>query len=175
MDELASNLFKKYFKGLCYFGWKLIGDAQIAEDLAQDAFTAYLLKKDSISSDEISIKSFLYTNVKFAAYNISRKNKVIDTYWHKTKYSEMDDVDIENSIIQAEFYSKVSQAMVKLPTACQEICRMGYLDGYSNEEISKILQLSVNTVKTQKRRGIEAIRRLIKPELLVFFCVFLFF
>ncbi|WP_140937705.1 sigma factor [Sphingobacterium lumbrici] len=63
MNDFAADLFKRYYKGLCYFAWKLVGDSELAEDLAQDAFIAYLQRKENVSEDENSIRSFLYTAV----------------------------------------------------------------------------------------------------------------
>lgn len=172
MNDFAADLFKRYYKGLCYFAWKLVGDSELAEDLAQDAFIAYLQRKENVSEDENSIRSFLYTAVKFAAFNINRKNKVVAKYWTKVDFREMDEIDLEHTVIQSEFYSRVYQIIATLPPSCQEICKMGYIEGYSNEEISEILKLSVNTVKTQKRRGIAVLKSIMKPELMAFFLAF---
>src|SRR5690606_24665045 len=151
-------LFKKHYRALCYFAWQMVQDEETSEDLAQDAFVAYLNNKTTLANDENTIKSFLYTSVKHAVYNLSRHNKVVRKFWERTVFTESDDIDYEHQIIRAEFTSAVHEALEKLPDGCRKIMTMSYVDGYSNEEIAQELQVSINTIKTQKRRGLSVLR-----------------
>lgn len=156
--EQDKLLFKKHYRALCYFAWQMVQDEEIAEDLTQDAFVAYLNKKDELPGDENIIKSFLYSSIKHAVYNLNRHQKVVRKFWERTVFTESDDIDYEHQIIRAEFTLAIHEALEKLPEGCRKIMTMSYVDGYSNEEIAQELQISVNTIKTQKRRGLSALR-----------------
>lgn len=172
MDRISDeDLFKKNYRNVCYFAWQMVGDNELAKDLAQDAFFSYFQNREKISEDENAIRSYLYTSIKYAVYNNSRKDKVIEKYWQKNHFKECDDIDFENNIIKSEFIVEINRIVSELPVSCQKIFRLGYLDGWSNQEISKALDLSVNTVKTQKRRGLKVVQSKLNPEFLLVFVV----
>ncbi|TYR38049.1 RNA polymerase sigma-70 factor [Sphingobacterium phlebotomi] len=152
------HLFNKHYRALCYFACQMVQNERVAEDLAQDAFVAYLNNKTELPDDENAIKSFLYSSIKYAVYNLSRHNKVVQKFWRRTSFTELDDIDYEHQIIRAEFTTAIHEALEKLPEGCRKIMTMSYVDGYSNEEIAQELQVSMNTIKTQKRRGLGVLR-----------------
>lgn len=163
-SDYDKTLFNKYYKALCYFAWQMVNDTCLAEDLAQDAFVSFYQNKVKVSPDEIAIKSFLYSSVKFAVYNRSRKNKTIQKYWQRNVYTEADDTDYEQLIIRAEFTAELESSLADLPEGCRKIMTLSYMDGFSNEEIAKKLQVSINTVKTQKRRGLRVLRTSLRVD-----------
>ncbi|GHE37580.1 RNA polymerase sigma factor [Sphingobacterium griseoflavum] len=160
MNDLDPDklLFGKYYRSLCYFAWQMVQDENLAEDLAQDAFVSYFQERDRIASDEKAIKAFLYTAIKYAVYNLSRKSKTVKKFWQRTGYQERDDIDYEHQVIRAEFMTAIHATLSTLPDGCQKIMTMSYVDGFSNEEIAEQLKISINTIKTQKKRGLRVLR-----------------
>ncbi|MEO4994211.1 RNA polymerase sigma factor, partial [Bacteroides xylanisolvens] len=67
----------------------------------------------------------------------------------------------------------------KLPERCREIFLL-HLEGNDNETIAKKLSLSIETVKTQKKRAMKTLRDNLKEELpkkypdISFFLLFLY-
>lgn len=166
-------LFDKYYRSLCYFAWQMVRDDVVAEDLAQDAFVSYFQHREHVENEEKAIKSFLYSSVKFAVYNLSRKVKTVQKFWERNHYQESDDIDYEHQIIRTEFMMAVQQTLHSLPDGCQRVMTLSYIDGYSNEEIASQLQLSINTIKTHKKRGLQALRAKLRPD--YFSIIFTFF
>ncbi|UIR56261.1 sigma-70 family RNA polymerase sigma factor [Sphingobacterium sp. SRCM116780] len=171
-SDFNKLLFEQHYKSLCHFAWKLCGDIVEAEDLAQDAFIAYFKNKEHISSHEIAIKQFLYTSIKYAFLNVKRKEKVEEKYWSATPFSEQSVDSFELNIIHSEVLAEVHNIVNSLPIGCQVIFKMGYFEGLSNQEIAKELNISVNTVKTQKQRGLKIVKSKLHPEFLPFFLLF---
>ena len=158
------NLLMGYYKSLCYFAWAMVRDMDLAEDLVQDAYVAYLKHKEHVSADEKAIKSFLYASIQHAVYNLNRKNKTIQKYVSRQDVHAVDEVDYEHRIIKAEFMAAVQLIVKELPSACQQVFKLSYFEGYSNQEICDELSLSINTVKTQKQRALNVLRKKIHPE-----------
>jgi len=162
----AEELFRRYYTRLCHFAFQLLNDHVLAEDIVQDAFVAYWNHKEMVSPNAISIRSFLYTSIRNSCYNMSRRKKVVE------RYMQMHSVDIDgdetalNAIIRAEVIAEVTQAINTLPEGCRQVFRLGYLEGLNNSKIAEVLDISINTVKTQKQRGMKALRALLRPELL---------
>jgi len=69
-------------------------------------------------------------------------------------------------MIHTEVINEVYRIIAEMPTACQQVFKLGYLDGLSNLEITERLQISINTVKTQKQRGMKMLLDKLHPEFL---------
>lgn len=171
--EFDKSLFEQYYKSLCHFGWKLCGDMTQAEDFAQDAFIAYFKKRNDISTNEFAIQQFLYTSVRYSFLNLKRKEKVEARYWGFMPFDEHGPESLELDIIRSEVIAEVYKIVSSLPSGCQAVFKMGYFDGLTNQEIAKVLHISVNTVKTQKQRGLQFVMKKLHPEFLPIFLMFL--
>lgn len=166
-------LFKKYYKRLCLYAYKLLGNMNMAEDMVQDSFYSYFNSMNKVSSDEDAIISYLYSSVKFSCYNHFRARKIEQRYWQLSPFQEVDDCDIDYEIAYAEILNEIHEIVRQMPDACEKVFRMGYLEGIANAEIATELGISVNTVKTQKRRGMKVLLSKLNPEHLALFLLFL--
>lgn len=167
------QLFKAYYVKLCFFAFQHVGDKQVAEDLAQDAFIAYLNKRDQLAKDQDSIKSFLYSSVKNACFNLSRRQQVIRRYFKIRENEEVEEAKYLHSMIRSEVLTEIYRIIDELPEGCREVFRLGYLEGLNNRDIAEKLRISINTVKTQKQRGLKVLKKKMNPELFMLF-LFLF-
>lgn len=176
MKEKVSlkHLFANHYKSLCYYAWDMVKDSALAEDLVQDAFLAYWDQRHRISTNEASIKSFLYTSIRHAVYNLARHHKVAEKYQQRHPLHDVDETDYEHQIIMAELMGELHRLVANLPPACQQIFRLSYFDGLSNQEIASELSLALSTVKTQKQRALKVIRQHLNPELLPIFLAIYF-
>ena len=59
-----------------------------------------------------------------------------------------------------------------LPTKCREVVNLS-MNGYKNKQISEELDISMNTVKTQKKIAYKKLRLFLKPSLITFLIVLL--
>ena len=74
----------------------------------------------------------------------------------------------EEDFFSEEIYRQLFHAIENMPDRQREIFKL-YLDGKSNADIAEALQISVETVKTQKRRGKEYLRKNLSLESLALF------
>ena len=63
----------------------------------------------------------------------------------------------EEDTNEEEVYRLLFRAIDKLPARCREIFLL-HMDGKKNEEIATVLGISIETVKTQKKRAIQSIK-----------------
>lgn len=94
-----------------------------------------------------------------------RHEKVVEVYLNRQDSSPVDDVQVINLMIRSEVLGEIYRALSTLPPQCQRISKMSFLDGMKNLEIAQELNISVNTVKTQKQRALQLLRLKINPEL----------
>ncbi|EEI92686.1 RNA polymerase sigma-70 factor [Sphingobacterium spiritivorum ATCC 33300] len=169
--EPNEYIFKKYYPRLCHFAWKLLGVKSQAEDVVQDAFCTYFDQQENVSGEENAVKNFLYTAVRFSCYNIHRREKIQERYWMLNPIKEEEESQVEHSLIFSEVIADVYRVVAEMPKSCQHVFRMGYLEGLSNLEIAEKLDISINTVKTQKQRGMKTLLAKLDPELLAVFVI----
>jgi RNA polymerase sigma-70 factor (ECF subfamily) len=74
-----------------------------------------------------------------------------------------------NEMIRAEVLKEVMNEINNLPEQCGKVLKLAYLDGLKNQEVAKVLNISVHTVKNQKARAIQLLRtRLRDRDLMAF-------
>ena len=161
----ADRLFRKYYPRLCHFAWQLLGDAVMAEDVVQEAFTAFLERRGKVADHDAAIKNYLYMSVRNACINVGRDAKIAERYFRLNPLETMEDAAVVNRIIHAEVMNEVYSIITDMPEGCQRVFRLGYLEGWSNARIAEVLQVSINTVKTQKQRGLKLLKGKLSPEL----------
>jgi len=157
--DLAFNaVFASSYGGLVYFAYKMIGDKQEAEDAVQNAFISYWNVKKNVGSAAHIIKSFLYTTVRNTCLDILKHQTVVRKFRDQLEADPVDEKDIEQEIIRAEVLGEIFRAIELLPPGCRQVLEMSYLLGKKNQEIAEELQISINTVKTQKQRALQLLK-----------------
>ena len=63
-----------------------------------------------------------------------------------------------NEMIRAEVLKEIMNEINNLPEQCGKVLKLGYLEGLRNQEIAKLMNISVHTVKNQKARAIQLLR-----------------
>lgn len=156
-------LFERYYFTLVEFSWHIVKCQETSFDIVQDTFVKLLENPDRLPSDEKALKAYLYTAVRNSSINKLRHQKVTSDYHKQNDWDEKDDFDLLNAMIYAETINDLHRAIRTLPTACQEVCKLTYLEGKSNSEAAVLCGVSINTIKTQKSRSLELLRRRLSP------------
>ena len=146
------EIFNVYYRSLCYYSYKIINDFEASKDIVQDIFISIWNKNLNFENSN-TLKTYLYNSVRNNSItylekinNRERLNKEFITENNKN----------DNFIriqIDAEVISEIYQEIEYLPEECKKIFKLAYLQGYKNQEIAEHLNISINTVKTQKTRA----------------------
>lgn len=161
----AETLFREHYARLCHYAFQFLGDAEQARDIAQEAFVGYFSRQEEVSAHPDAIRSFLYSSVRNGCLNALRHHKVVEKFVREqTAAAEPADAGAMHAIIRSEVLAAIHDALQSLPEECGRIVRMGYIEGLKNQQIAELLNISINTVKTQKRRGLQMLRLRLPPE-----------
>lgn len=170
-DEVK-GCFDLYYTRLCTFAFRLVNCQETARDLAQDAFVVLMESELKSVDDPNVVKSYLYSTVKHAALNRLRHQQIANRIHEQHLLDEKEEAKVLQAMMHAEVVGELHAALESLPHGCSQICKMGYLEGMKNFEIAEALNVSINTVKTQKQRALMLLRNRLSPQafsLLLFF------
>ncbi len=169
-EQRFAALFDQFHDRLLLFAQGLLSSNEEAADLVQDAFVALWQRLDNFN-DVAAVKVFLYLTVKNKCLNIHKHEQVVRKY-HTYQPAITAEKPVMLKLIEAEVIGEIQQAIARLPKGCREVISLGYFEGLRNHEIAAQLQVSVNTVKTQKARALRLMRDILKRQplhLLIFF------
>jgi len=158
-------LYENYYKVLILYATSLTKNETKAEDLVQNAFINLWTKRDTLEIRS-SVKSYLYKSVYNLFINDYRKELRNDNVLDKMHYEVL-----LQSIEEEEYSIKIkldwiNKEIDSLPPKSREIFIMNKRRGLTYKEISKILDISENTVESQISRALKRIRQNIPKSLL---------
>jgi RNA polymerase sigma-70 factor (ECF subfamily) len=154
--------------GFVFFMAKNVSDA---EDITQETFVK-VWKNLKKFKPEQRFKSWLMTIARNTTIDYIRKRR-------HAVFSDFDDEEGSNAIVEtladderladeiasiAESAEQTTEAVSKLSDIYRSVLALRYESGLSFEEISKILKKPVNTVKSQHRRALIALRKIVTDE-----------
>lgn len=159
-------IYHAFFRILVSYATQITGDDESARDIVQDVFSILWERKQTFIS-VTSFKAYLYNSVRNAALDYLRHRQVKENYMNKitTDYPEYMVVDDEHgdSFNKEEIYRKLLQAIDELPKGCHKVF-IELMKGKKNEEIATALNISLETVKTHKKRGMTFLRKKLNKQ-----------
>ncbi len=157
------QLFRAYYASLCDYAYAILGDYAEAEDVVQYIFI-YLWNSRKKIKIESSIKSYLYSSVRYRSLNILRhrvvmrqNNPVLIDFIEKLQqegYSEEEELKIE----------KINKALESLTPQSRIVFTMSCLEGKTYKEIARELGISVHTVKFHISNAYRHIRQKVDSD-----------
>ncbi len=161
------EIYQKYHRRLMLFACKMTGDQLAAEDIATETLLKYWHKQSDFTN-EFAIKAFLDISTKNACVNyklmVRRKNEKENGY-HNIVEKCTD--SIISHIVRTELIIEVWNIVETLSTECKRVILLAYVEGASNKDIARRLNISANTVKNHKYRGIQIVREKLKSQRMV--------
>ena len=162
------HFFGCYYRPLSYFAFKLLEDAAQAEEVSAEAFVK-LWEHRAMLSSASGVKSWLFRTVRNECLDhlrASRRLRIGRTGLEAA--SEVAEACALHHLIETEMVQQVLTTLEALPEGSREIFRLFYLEEKNLREIAEVLQVSLSTVKSQKARALELLRRRLPHLLLAF-------
>lgn len=134
------------------------GDAQLADDLAQEAFMKAYMALDSLN-DEDKFKSWLYR----IAINISYQHR--RTPSAKASHYGLEEAVNEASTERADAsfrYERLFNALGRLNATQRSVIVLHYLEGYTPDEIADLTDTTPQAIYKQLSRGRMRLRELLQ-------------
>ena len=170
-DVGAYNQLVFRFKDrLLNFIYRFVNDLDLAEDLVQDTLLKLYTHKDSYQ-EIAKFSTWLYTIAANLARTELRKKKRRKTF-SVTELSREDrefiiassDVDPSQDFSSQNFEKSVQRALAELPDDFKTIIILRDIQELSYDEISKIVEVPLGTVKSRINRGRVKLQQLLKKK-----------
>lgn len=173
-DEKAYELLLNRYRNLVYsIMFKMVRNAQEAEDLTQEAFMKAFNSLETFN-EEFAFSTWLMKIASNNCIDFLRKRKlktysIHDPIQYKDEKIEIDLPDQgpspERSLLQVERRRMIEEAINKLPERYRYVIILRHKEEKSYEEISDILNLPLGTVKAQIFRAREILNRKLREIL----------
>lgn len=157
--KVFKSIFEDYYRPLCGFSRKFIDDSDVCDDIVQESFLGLWNKRSEIASYN-AIKSYLYSSVRNACLNHLRHTDVRNRNEEQIKKLSSDWYS-EDSLIEEEVHAQIYEAIKELSPQSRKVIIMT-MNGLTNPEMAAELDVTVNTVKTLKKRGYQILRERLK-------------
>jgi len=166
----VGRVFTSWYRSLCLFAFGYVRDDEVARDIVQEVFVRLMERKPSFES-ELHLKNFLYRTVKNDGLNYLRKQLPREHYLEYLRLRGEEE-EFDCRMIEAEIAGALRRAIELLPSECRKVFELCYFEGKDNETAAKTLNISIETVKVQKKRGKKILRKKLDglyPLLALFF------
>lgn len=153
--EKFEELVNKHQKEIINFHYRLTGNRFEADDLAQETFIKAYRHLDSIKEPE-KVRSWLYSIARNTAMDFFRKNKehTISLDNNVLEYhARTTAIDYNRQVAAAEISDELERCLQQLDPEDRLIVKLLYYEGFSYEEISKLLHINPNTLKSRLHRA----------------------
>ena len=152
-EEAFKILYEEFFHALLSVACKYV-EIEEPRDIVQDTF----FKLWSAPQKFLHINDmrfYLYRSVQNQCLNYIRDKKVEDNYRNKTEVITED--YFYNALLEEEIFIRLRQAIDELPEKYRNVINLN-LEGLSDKEIAEKLDITIDAVKQQKKRGKEQLK-----------------
>lgn len=160
------ELYKKYYVYLCFVAEHITRNHADAEEIVSDVFVRLwnLREKSEII---LHVKAYLIRAVHNASLNYIEHNAVMLKFSESLSSSDLKVLAWESDYPLGHLYEKELQDILtncinELPEACREIFLLSRDKDMKYSEISKKLDISVNTVKSQLKIALSRLRKVVR-------------
>jgi RNA polymerase sigma-70 factor, ECF subfamily len=153
IEEPMRTLYHRYAKRVYRLGLGMLGNPGLAEEVVQQSFERLWRGAGRFDAQRGSVSAYLTVIARSTAYDIAKRPSSrplldLDEVHHPP---QLDNVDrILDSLI-------VREALDKLASTHAEVLRLA-LEGLTQSEIAKRLNVPLGTVKTRTFHGMKALR-----------------
>ncbi len=163
--KALQKIYEKYESYLLTLATALLNDVNTAEDVVHDVFVSFAQSAEKLRL-EGSLKAYLATCLVNRARNEMRVRKRRPGVMDDVSPPSSDLNGPEFSAVSKEGTQKLSLAMAQLPYEQREVIMLHLQGGMMFTQIAKLQNVSVNTIRSRYRYGLEKLRSLLNSEVI---------
>jgi RNA polymerase sigma factor (sigma-70 family) len=177
-DESAfEELYRKYFKSLSLYGYRICQDHELIENAIQDLFID-LWRRRSFLGDIENVKFYLIKSIRNQLIRNSQKDILENSEDVNDFLDYLGSLSIEQTIVQQETEelrnNKIKEAISKLSSRQKEVIHLRYFQSLSLDEIANLIMLPKQVVKNLLSKSYAVLRVYLKSTYLILLILYFF-
>ncbi len=142
-----------------------MNNSSIAEDVVHDVFTGFVrdIEKFQLTG---SLKAYLATCVANRARNMNKAKQHASLESNRIEYEDSNLNEPVSTIVCNEQLQQLNNAMAQLPYEQREVIMLHFQADLTFQSIAQQQGISVNTIKSRYKYGIEKLRIIFNGELI---------
>ncbi len=152
-NEEFTLIYEKYVDSVYRVCFMLLKNTAEAQDAVQNVFIKLINRENNFDS-ESHLKAWLIVVAKNECKNI------LKSWFH----SKREDNSVLESITYSEKEDSIINEILKLPDKYKLPLYLYYYEGYSGEEISKMLNIRHSTLRTHLKKGREKLKSVMEEK-----------
>lgn len=157
-------LFRQYSGAVYEVAMLYLKDNGLAREIVQEVFMKVWLKRADMAQVK-QFKDYLFILTRNHIYDGFKKQVVrLKAYDFHVKNQPEAQNDTDHLLLQREYDAILDKAVSGLPPERKKVY-LARRQGWSNEEVSQQLNISVHTVKKQMSLALNAVRAFVKARL----------
>jgi RNA polymerase sigma-70 factor (ECF subfamily) len=152
-EDAARRLYRKYRMELFRFGFHVLHDQGLAEEMVQETFIKFCQQAPNYKAERGPVRGWLFTMARSVAYDTARRPssrpfQPIDDFQLPPQYDTVD---------QTLTVLTVDRALDKLPSIYADVMLL-VRDGFTHSEIAERLDIPIGTVKSRMAKAASILR-----------------
>ena len=160
------RLYERYRNPIFRFSYRLVGSAEVAEDITHDCFLSLIRKTENFEPSRGSLRTYLYAAARNLAMkhfrSFGRETAIDDLAEHPPAAKREEPL---RQMLDAELVAKVKEAIADLPPLQREALVLFEYEGLPMNDIAIIVGSDVGAVKGRLHRARESLRNSLAPYL----------
>ena len=168
-QDALVTLYERYSRAVYSFSLRIVGDAQVAEEILQEVFVRAWQQGGSFQSARGSLITWLLS----ITHNLSidevrrrkRRPQKAESEEPESILATLPDegIDVEEEVWLSSLRVSIQDALRQLPAAQREAIELAYFQGLTQREIADTLGEPLGTIKTRMRLGMLKLREQLGP------------
>lgn len=160
--EALGEMYDRYGRLVYSLALYMVGNEGTAEEITQDTFMRVWEKAKTYRPNRARVKTWIVSIARYRAIDELRRQEIRP----ETTSLSLEDLPLEiadENKVEEDTQDRLLRqqtraAISELPLEQKQVIALAYFQGYSQSEISKILNIPLGTVKTRVRLAMVKIR-----------------
>lgn len=154
-----SGLYDRYGRVAYSLAYRILGEAEAAEDVVQDAFLAAWRGAGTFRRERGNVRGWLLSIVHHRSVDVLRRRTAFRPAPLEAADATAADVDVADEAARNVDRGSVRAALGALPEAQRRTLELAYFGGYTQSELAELMGVPLGTVKGRMRIGLQKMRR----------------
>lgn len=164
-EQLAfDTIFREWYPRLVLIADRIVGERQVAEDLAQEVFLELWRRRETLAL-ETTVHAYLLQSARNRSLNHLRHVQVRRRSAPEVIEMAGTSLPADADAVASELSTAIQDALQSLSPRCREVFQMSRERGLKYSEIASTLGVSVKAVEAQMGKALRVLRERLAPWL----------